>query len=101
MLFLVIQFKGIGVVISGFLNIPHNLAILLIGGTIIFYVSTGGMRSVVWTDVIQAIIMLTGVYLFAMLTTSKFGITNYHRMFFSTQSVKAAKATTGIAPHFL
>lgn len=149
-LFLVIQFKGIGTAVSGFLNIPNNLAILLIGGTIIFYVSTGGMKSVVWTDVIQAIIMITGVYLTAMLIAGKFGIpdiitqagqlaeegkraagymldpfaggvytplsafgttfslcaavacvTFYHRMFFSARSIKAAKATTGVAAPFL
>ncbi len=149
-LFLVIQFKGIGTAVSGFLNIPNNFAILLIGGTIIFYVISGGMSSVVWTDVIQAIIMITGVYLSASLIAGKFGISSilfqagtiaeeggraagylldpfaggvytpmsafgttfslcaavacvtfYHRMFFSARSVKAAKATTGVAAPFL
>ena len=32
----------------------------------VIYVTSGGMRSVVWTDVVQAVVMLTGVLIAAI-----------------------------------
>jgi len=65
-LFLVQQFMGIGYVLEAFLGIPYWIGVLIIGVTLVIYISSGGMRSVVWTDVLQVIIMIVGVFIAAI-----------------------------------
>lgn len=62
-LFLIQQFMGVGYTVQGFLGIPYQAAVIIIGTTMIFYVVAGGMKSVVWTDTIQTVIMLLGVFI--------------------------------------
>ncbi|MGE5485112.1 MAG: sodium:solute symporter family protein [Ignavibacteriales bacterium] len=72
-LFLIQQFMGIGYVVEQFLGIPYKVGMTIIGVTIIVYVVSGGMRSVVYTDVIQAAIMLVGVFLACFTILSQVG----------------------------
>ncbi len=53
------QFIGGGKTLHTMFNIDLNLGILLTAGIIIPYTIYGGFRSVVYTDVIQALIMIT------------------------------------------
>lgn len=151
-LFLIQQFMGIGYVVEQFLGIPYKVGMTIIGVTMIIYVVSGGMRSVVYTDIIQASIMLAGVFLAAGAILSKVGgfggliaalekasggpaklpqgafvdalaagkftvsyavinafslaatiycVPFYHRMFFSAQNQKMAKATVGLSTPIL
>jgi solute:Na+ symporter, SSS family len=52
-----------GAVLAAVLNIDRTLAILLVGVVTVFYVSLGGMRSVVYTNFIHATVKYIGVVL--------------------------------------
>ena len=52
-----------GAVLAAVLHINKSLAILLIGVTTVIYVSLGGMRSVVYTNLAHAIVKYVGVIL--------------------------------------
>lgn len=52
-----------GAVLAAVLNIDKTLAILLVGVVTVFYVSLGGMRSVVYTNFIHATIKYIGIVL--------------------------------------
>jgi SSS family solute:Na+ symporter len=58
-----LQIKGAGLTLQGVTNnvISFNLGLVYITLVVLFYVLLGGFRSVVWTDVIQSIIMLVGM----------------------------------------
>lgn len=58
-----LQIKGAGLTLQGVTNnvIPYNVGIFYVTVVVLFYVALGGFRSVVWTDVIQSIIMLIGM----------------------------------------
>jgi solute:Na+ symporter, SSS family len=58
-----LQVKGAGLTLQGVTKdvISFNVGLLYITLVVLFYVMLGGFRSVVWTDVIQAVIMLVGM----------------------------------------
>ena len=58
-----LQIKGAGLTLQGVTNnvISFNMGLLYITLVVLFYVLLGGFRSVVWTDVVQSIIMLVGM----------------------------------------
>lgn len=57
------QIKGAGLTLQGVTNnvIPLEMGILYVTIVVLAYVVLGGFRSVVWTDVIQTVIMLVGL----------------------------------------
>lgn len=52
-----------GAVLAAVLGIDKTLAILLVGAVTVFYVSLGGMRSVVYTNFVHAVIKYVGIVL--------------------------------------
>jgi len=52
-----------GAVLAAVLNIDKTLAIVLVGVVTVFYVSLGGMRSVVYTNFVHALIKYLGILL--------------------------------------
>jgi solute:Na+ symporter, SSS family len=69
LLFLASRGLGVGVVLyapslvlSVILGASEPLTILLMGGTTIAYVTYGGNRSVIWTDVVQMLIIWLGIF---------------------------------------
>jgi SSS family solute:Na+ symporter len=58
-----LQVKGAGLTLQGVTHnvISFNTGLLYITIVVLFYVIMGGFRSVVWTDVVQSIIMLIGM----------------------------------------
>ncbi len=42
-------------------GLSHTLLIIVAGGVAAFYTAIGGIRTVMWTDVIQFVILLTGI----------------------------------------
>jgi SSS family solute:Na+ symporter len=50
-----------GAVLAGLLKIDKTLAIVITGGVATLYVSIGGMRSVIYTNVLHAIVKYTGI----------------------------------------
>ncbi len=61
-----------GAILANLLDIPRAWATVVAGGLATVYVSVGGMRSVVQTDVVRAVVMMTG-----MITVAVLG---YHRV---------------------
>ncbi|WP_297833114.1 sodium:solute symporter family protein, partial [Pseudomonas sp.] len=65
-----------GAVLAAVLNIDRTLAILLVGAVTVFYVSLGGMRSVVYTNFVHATVKYIGIILalaFALNATGGIG----------------------------
>jgi sodium/proline symporter len=56
-LYIAAQFCGAGKIIYSTFGLPPISGILLGGGIIVLYTTFGGFRAVVWTDVVQAILM--------------------------------------------
>jgi SSS family solute:Na+ symporter len=55
------QIGAIGYIFNLFLGISHTWGILLGLGIVIIYATFGGMKSVVWTDIIQFIVLSVGI----------------------------------------
>jgi solute:Na+ symporter, SSS family len=70
-----LQIKGAGLTLQGVTNnvISFNTGLLYITVVVLFYVILGGFRSVVWTDVVQSIIMLVGMVGAMFLIADKVG----------------------------
>ncbi len=51
----------------------YLLALLLFAALVIVYTTVGGFRAVVWTDVLQGVVMLAGVWLMLLLALSQTG----------------------------
>lgn len=54
---LVAQFKGAAILLEQFTNIPFIWGVLIFTGLIAIYCATGGLRSAIWTSVIQGVPM--------------------------------------------
>lgn len=72
---------GICLVLMVCLNIPYWIAVLLLGGITVLYDAIGGMRAVIWSDVIQ-VVVLFGAILTAIVIANQlmggFGDIFYH-----------------------
>ncbi len=51
------QVGGIGIVFHAFTGMPHTLGILIGCGIVIAYTSFGGMRAIVFTDIVQFLVL--------------------------------------------
>jgi len=69
--FLAMQYVGSARAISILSNneVPYIVALLVIAGFSLFYVLIGGAKSVVLTDAVQAIILLSGIVIAACIAT--------------------------------
>ena len=56
--YIAIQAIASGTSLNSLVGIPYFSGALLIMGFVIVYVSLGGLRSIVWTDLIQAVMMI-------------------------------------------
>ena len=61
---------GICLVLMVCLDIPYWVAVLLLGGITVLYDAIGGMRAVIWSDVIQ-VVVLFGAILTAIVIASQ------------------------------
>lgn len=77
-MYIIIQIKGFGIVVSELLDINYNIAILLIY-LFIVYTGFGGLFSVAKTDALNIIMVIVGVLLVAVTVLSELGgITAIH-----------------------
>ncbi len=56
--YLAIQPMAAGYALESLLGVPYALGAGIVTALVVFYVLMGGMRSVVWTDVLQGVVML-------------------------------------------
>ncbi len=80
LMFMIFQFGRIGIVLflpslalSLVTGIAVSTCILLMGGLSIFYTVLGGIEAVIWTDVVQVVVLLGGALLSLMLLTINAG----------------------------
>lgn len=64
---------AVSIILSASLDIPLVFTILLMGVTVTIYDTMGGMTAVVYADVIQMTILLTGLYLCIWFVVSELG----------------------------
>ncbi|MCK4812620.1 MAG: sodium:solute symporter family protein [Candidatus Marinimicrobia bacterium] len=67
------QIGSIGYIFNVFLNIPQIYGILIGCGIVFLYSTVGGMRSVVYTDIIQFIVLAIGIPLTLVFGIMKIG----------------------------
>ena len=72
-LYIVPIYKGFGHVMEVMFGIPYAWGVLIIGIPVALYVTFGGMRAVLWTDVVQGILMLIGAFLLFFFVTKAVG----------------------------
>ncbi|MCD4658044.1 MAG: hypothetical protein K8S87_10950, partial [Planctomycetes bacterium] len=58
--------QGMGEIFSGFIGFDYWISVLICGAVIAIYVTFGGYLSVVWTAMIQAIIMIAALSIMAI-----------------------------------
>ncbi len=68
-----IQLRAMGYIFEVFFGIDQTLGILISCSMVIFYVTLGGFKAVVWTDVLQFTILVIALPLAAMLVVYKAG----------------------------
>jgi SSS family solute:Na+ symporter len=94
-LYIIIQIKGFGIVVSELLDINYNIAILLIY-LFIVYTGFGGLFSVAKTDALNIILVLVGVLLVAgNVLVELGGITAIHQEVGRITGGTSLDATTG------
>ena len=52
---------GPAIAMSSVTPIPINTSVIVVGVICAFYTSVGGIKAVIWTDVLQCILMFLGV----------------------------------------
>ena len=77
---LVAQFKAGALIIQGTFNLDqyfvesgYLIALVIFAGTVVFYTAYGGFRAVVWTDVMQGIVMGIGVLILVIVVLTTVG----------------------------
>jgi SSS family solute:Na+ symporter len=62
-----------GAILSGLLNVDRSTAIVITGVVAVLYVSMGGMRSVIYTNVLHAIVKYIGITVAMIFALSRVG----------------------------
>lgn len=80
LMFIIFQFGRIGIVLflpslalSLVMGVDVSVCILLMGGLSIFYTVLGGIEAVIWTDVVQVVVLLGGALLSLILLLTEAG----------------------------
>ena len=71
--FMIAQFKAGGLIMQTLFNIPYEVGLLIFAVSVVFYTSFGGFRAVVWTDVMQGLVMGAGIVLMLPLALNASG----------------------------
>ncbi len=58
-----VRLAGCAIAVSVFFDLSLNFAVFLIAGIAALYVLSGGLRAVIWTDVLQLVLFLAGATL--------------------------------------
>lgn len=72
-IYVVTGIMGVGTVLEVFLNIPYNVAVVVLGFVFLVYTTLGGMYSVAWTNVVQWILLTFCILLAAGFAVNKAG----------------------------
>jgi len=73
LMYLIGQMLGAGGLIEILFGIPYPLAVVIVGGLMVIYVTFGGMLATTWVQITKALILTAGVSLLALLSLQKTG----------------------------
>ncbi len=59
--FMLAQFKAGGLIMHTLFGLPYETGLLIFALSVVLYTCFGGFRAVVWTDVMQGVVMVAGV----------------------------------------
>ena len=71
--YLLAQMVGAGALVQSLFNIPYVLAVCIVGGLMMLYVTFGGMLATTWVQIIKAVLLLTGGTIMAIYVMYQFG----------------------------
>lgn len=91
--YLIAQMVGAGKLIEVLFGMPYELAIFLVGGLVVIYVTAGGMLATTWVQLIKAVLLLSGAFLICLLA---FGQTGFSLSNIVTQAVETHPLDTQI-----
>jgi cation/acetate symporter len=69
--YLMPQMAGAGVLVKLLTGVPYNVAVIVVGGSMIIYVAFGGMLATTWVQIVKAVLMLTAAAIILLLSLSK------------------------------
>ena len=61
---------GAGKLIEVLFHIPYHWAVVIVGALMIIYVTFGGMLATTWVQIIKAVLLLGGVTIMALFSSS-------------------------------
>jgi cation/acetate symporter len=91
--YLIAQMVGAGKLIELLFGLPYFVAVALVGGLMMAYVTFGGMLATTWVQIIKAVLLLTGSALMSCLILARFGF-SLERLF--GQAIAAHPKSTAI-----
>lgn len=71
--YLIAQMVGAGKLIQLLFGLDYWMAVLVVGGLMIVYVTFGGMVATTWVQIIKACLLLAGASFMAIMVLAKFG----------------------------
>ena len=71
-MYLIGQMVGAGTLIQVLFGLPYRLAIAVVGGLMVLYVSFGGMIATTWVQITKAALLLIGTTILAVLVMARF-----------------------------
>ena len=71
--YIVVQFIALGYILKISLNIPFEIGVVLSGLIVTVYSTAGGIKSIVFTDVFQFLIIAVAIPIIAVIATNKVG----------------------------
>src|SRR5260370_32597620 len=69
--YLMPQMAGAGVLVKLLTGVPYNVAVIVVGGSMIIYVAFGGMLATTWVQIVKAVVMLTASAIIILVPLSK------------------------------
>ena len=71
--YLIAQMVGAGKLIELLFGLAYSMAVILVGGLMMIYVTFGGMMATTWVQIIKAVLLLSGATFMAGAVLYKFG----------------------------
>lgn len=71
-MYMISQLVGAGLIIELLLGVEYSISVIVIGLLMATYVAIGGMVGTTWIQIVQAVLLLTGLTLMSVLLLSRF-----------------------------
>ena len=88
LMYLMVQVVGAGALIQILFNIDYSLAVILVSGLMVLYVSVGGMLATTWVQITKAVLLLGGITVLGVLILQHFGF-DFARLYSQAAQVNA------------